>query len=105
MEFVKPLPFEEAIAKLGDQSVRGRFRADRQGNRENVQPIGLAMMDEKSLTELAHEIMTQGIGESTAWHYAALIGDLPLKDKSGNIIVRENGREIATLKPLKIFSR
>jgi hypothetical protein len=62
------------------------------------------MMDEKSLGELAREIMAQGYDEKIAWHYAALIGDVPFTDEQGNVIVRdERRRELARLKPLKMF--
>ena len=61
------------------------------------------MMDENSLTELTHEIMAQGYDEGTASHYAVLIGDTPCVDEAGNILVLDGEREIARLKPLKIF--
>lgn len=60
------------------------------------------MMDEHSLQKLAKEIMAQGVDETNAWHYAALIGDTPLiRDKK--VIVRDGVREIATLDPLEYF--
>ena len=62
------------------------------------------MMDAKSLTELASEIMSQGYDEKTAGHYATLIGDTPCVDSQGNIIVLEGEREVAILKPLKMFT-
>jgi len=63
-------------------------------------------MTSESLAELAKEIMAQGHNERTAYRYAALIGDTPLSDGNGNTIVRdERGRVLATLKPLKMFSR
>ena len=50
------------------------------------------------------EIMSQGIDEKTAWHYAALIGDTPITDETHScIIVRDGLKEIARLKPLKHF--
>lgn len=55
------------------------------------------------LTELTREIMAQGYDEATASHYAVLIGDTPARDAHGNVIVVEQGRTIATLKPLKMF--
>ena len=58
----------------------------------------------ESLEELMREIMSQGIDEKTAWHYAALIGDTPITDETHScIIVRDGLKEIARLKPLKHF--
>jgi hypothetical protein len=62
------------------------------------------MTDEKSLTELTREIMAQGFDEQAASDYAVLIGDTPCMDAAGNVLVIENGRKIATLKPLKFFA-
>jgi ribulose-5-phosphate 4-epimerase/fuculose-1-phosphate aldolase len=62
------------------------------------------MMDENSLAELTREIMAQGYDEATAGHYSALIGDVPFTDAHGNIVVLdENRRELARLRPLKMF--
>ena len=60
------------------------------------------MIEEEALTELTHEVMSQGIDEKTAWHYAALIGDTPLVH-NGKVIIRDGVREIATLEPLEYF--
>ena len=60
-------------------------------------------MDFEVFKELIAEIMSQGYDENTASHYAGLIGDTPIADEHGNIVVMENGREIAKLKPLKFF--
>jgi len=63
------------------------------------------MIDDSGLEQLTQEIMAQGYDEATASEYAALIGDLPLTDEKGNVVVRdERGRELARLKPLKMFS-
>ena len=62
------------------------------------------MMDQNSLAELTREIMAQGYDVRTASRYAALIGDLPLTDERGNIIVRDGKTVLATLKPLKMFA-
>jgi hypothetical protein len=61
------------------------------------------MMDEDSFTGLTHEIMSQGYDEETASHYAVLIGDTPCVDEAGNIVVLDGEKEIARLKPLKMF--
>jgi len=62
------------------------------------------MMDMDAFRELAKEIMAQGYDESTALHYASLIGDVPMADEAGNVVVQdERGREVARLKPLSIF--
>jgi hypothetical protein len=62
-----------------------------------------SMMDEDSFTGLTHEIMSQGYDEETASHYAVLIGDTPCVDEAGNIVVLDGEKEIARLKPLKMF--
>jgi len=62
------------------------------------------MMDEASLTELTRQIMAQGYDEATASDYAVLIGDTPCLDPHGNVLVLDHhGRELAKLKPLKMF--
>lgn len=62
------------------------------------------MMDEKAFGELVDEIKTQGYTEDEAVRYAGLIGDMPVTDGHGNIIVLgDNGIEVARLKPLKFF--
>ena len=61
-------------------------------------------MDEKSLTALTHEIMRQGYDENTASDFAVLIGDLPVRDAAGNILVMDGGKLLATLKPLEYFT-
>jgi len=62
-------------------------------------------MTRASLAELARQIMEQGHDRQTACHYAALIGDTPLTDEQGKIIVRDrHGRELARLQPLAMFS-
>lgn len=55
------------------------------------------------LNELAGEIEKQGYDRATAERYAALIGDTPVNDEAGNIIVMDGDRLIGTLKPLLIF--
>lgn len=53
---------------------------------------------------LISEIMAQGFDRNTAGHFAALIGDTPVSDLAGNILVPDaSGKIIATLKPLKFF--
>ena len=61
------------------------------------------MMNEDSLTELTREIMAQGYDEETASDYAVLVGDTPCMDKAGNVVVMDGNKEIARLKPLKMF--
>ena len=62
-------------------------------------------MDELDfLAEMAAEIMEQGFDRKTAGYYAAMIGDTPLSDEQGNIIVQdERGRELVRLKTLRMF--
>lgn len=54
-------------------------------------------------SKLADEIMSQGYSEEEAAHFAALIGDIPVFDEAGHIIVQEHGRDLARLKPLRFF--
>jgi len=61
------------------------------------------MMDKKAFLELVREIQGLGYDEKTAAHYAMLIGDMPISDEAGNIIVMEGRRVVARLKPLKFF--
>ena len=75
---------------------------DKAQNDDVVAP--LHDMGPDGLEELMREIMSQGFDEKTAWHYAALIGDLPITDETHScIIVMDGLREIARLKPLKFF--
>lgn len=50
------------------------------------------------LAELAEEIRRQGFDEETASRFAALIGDTPIIDDAGKVVVRDGGRELARLK-------
>jgi hypothetical protein len=62
------------------------------------------MMTQESLAELARQIMAQGYDLQKAALYAALIGDLPIADGKGNLIVRdERGREIDRIKTPPMF--
>lgn len=54
----------------------------------------------KALTD---EIERQGYDRETAGNFAALIGDTPITDEQGCIVVMEGGKIIATLKPLGFF--
>jgi hypothetical protein len=61
------------------------------------------MMNEETFGELVDQIMAQGYDEETAVRFAVLIGDIPISDEHGNIIVMSGGQELARLKPLKMF--
>lgn len=61
------------------------------------------MMNDSAMQELIREIQAQGIDRETAGHYAALIGDTPVVDPAGNVIVMDGDQVIATLSPLPIF--
>jgi hypothetical protein len=62
------------------------------------------MMTQESLTELTRQIMEQGYDRKTAGLYAAMIGDLPISDGHGKIVVQdEHGRELARIKRPKMF--
>ena len=60
-------------------------------------------MTEATFKKLADEIASQGYDLPTAIRYAVLIGDLPIRDENGNLLVMEGERVLATLKPLKMF--
>jgi hypothetical protein len=55
--------------------------------------------------KLTAEIMKQGYDLETAGRYAALIGDTPVVDAEGNVLVMEGGEVVARLKPLRMFQR
>jgi hypothetical protein len=63
------------------------------------------MNEETFLTELTGQIMAQGYDEATASDYAVLIGDCPIKDDDGHIVVMDDGKIVATLKPLRMFAK
>lgn len=66
------------------------------------------MSETEFLTELIREIMAQGYDRQTAGDYAVLIGDTPVLDEAGNILVMDQTasglKVVATLRPLAIFS-
>ena len=55
------------------------------------------------IPELIAQIMAQGIDRQTAGDYAVLIGDMPCLADNGDVIVMDGSKEIARLKPLKMF--
>jgi len=62
------------------------------------------MMEFDAFNKLVDQIMAQGHDDETAARYAGLIGDLPIRDEAGNLLVMEGEKVIARLKPLKMFS-
>lgn len=60
------------------------------------------MMDENTFNELVDEIMSKGYDEATAAKYASIIGDTPLVDENGAVVIKDKGKELARLK-LKFF--
>ena len=62
------------------------------------------MMDEAALEDLVRQIMAQGYDRVTAEDYAVLIGDRPVLDDAGNLLVIAGGHVIATLPHLSMFS-
>jgi hypothetical protein len=61
------------------------------------------MMDTEEFRALAAEIQSLGYDEETAANYASLIGDTPIFDDDGRVVVQsEDGAELARLK-LKFF--
>jgi hypothetical protein len=61
------------------------------------------MMDLENLKALTAEIMAQGYDENTALDFAVIIGDTPVFDPAGNVLVMDGNTVLATLKPLKFF--
>jgi hypothetical protein len=61
------------------------------------------MMEFENLNELTAEIMAQGYDEQTASDYAIRIGDRPMFDTEGNVMVMKGDQLLAVLKPLKFF--
>jgi len=62
-------------------------------------------MNADGFNQLIAEIARQGYSQETAAHYASLVAGLPTHDAAGNVLVMEGEKVIATLKPLKCYSR
>jgi hypothetical protein len=58
---------------------------------------------EESFSRLIDEIMALGYDEKTAGDFAVFIGDTPIQDEQGNIIVMQDGQVVARLN-LKSFA-
>lgn len=56
------------------------------------------MISEEGFDKLIDEIMSKGYDEPTAAKFAAIIGDTPMVDEDDNIVVVEDGKELARLK-------
>lgn len=61
------------------------------------------MIELEAFCELVREIQGQGVASDLAGEYASLIGDTPLYDEQGRIVVMDGDRELARLKPLRFF--
>lgn len=61
------------------------------------------MLERSAFESLVDEIQSQGYDEPAAAHFAALLGDRPVKDQDGRLVVVEQGREVARLRPLLFF--
>lgn len=53
--------------------------------------------------ELTAQIMAQGYDQETASNFAVLIGDIPIMDEAGNLVVMDGEEKLAVLKPLQMF--
>jgi hypothetical protein len=62
------------------------------------------MKETDFIQELIVEIMQQGYDRKTAGDYAVLIGDTPVTDARGQVLVMDGRRRVATLQPLKMFT-
>ena len=60
------------------------------------------MHSEESFWDLIKEIQALGYDRETAGRYAVLIGDIPIRDDQGRIVVRDGDRVLARLE-LKLF--
>ncbi len=60
-------------------------------------------MDFRAFKKLTREIAKQGVNRATASYYASCIGDLPVHDGAGRVLVIDAGQVVARLKPLKFF--
>jgi hypothetical protein len=61
------------------------------------------MIDYDGFPVLVAEIMSQGFDKEIAAEYAALLGDTPVEDENGSVLVMDGERILATLKPLKFY--
>lgn len=59
--------------------------------------------DTAFLHEMKAQIMAQGYDALTAAKYAGLIGDTPVLDERGNVLVHDGEKVVAVLKPLPFF--
>lgn len=56
----------------------------------------MSMIEKVLLQKLAREIMTKGYDEPTAWKFTRLIGDTPIVDETGAIVILDgNNSELA----------
>ncbi|HWQ92231.1 MAG TPA: hypothetical protein VN673_11210 [Clostridia bacterium] len=58
------------------------------------------MLRERDFKEMVQAIMQQGYSEEQASEFAALIGDRPVTDEAGMVLVLRNGAVLARLKPI-----
>lgn len=62
-------------------------------------------MDQNNLNKLIAEIVSQGFDEKTAALYAELIGDTPIIDKDGYVVVTGQHDNVLTRLKLKFFDQ
>jgi hypothetical protein len=58
------------------------------------------MIDEDSFHEVVMQIMKQGYSEAEALKFAFLIGDTPMTDEQGRLVVMDGDMVLARLEPL-----
>jgi hypothetical protein len=61
------------------------------------------MLEQSAFDQLANEIAGQGYDEDSSARLAMLVGDTPAIDEAGRVIVMEQGKEVARLRPLRFF--
>jgi hypothetical protein len=72
-------------------------------SKQDHEPEPLAEHSAESFNAFIDEIMALGYDEETAGNYAAIIGDIPVMDEQGRVVVLDDtGKELARLE-LKSF--
>ena len=63
------------------------------------------MLDERAFAELVKEIEALGYERSVAGRYAVEIGDTPVIDEQGNVLIIQGDKIVARLKGLSRFGK
>ena len=91
-----PLRFYADVGASGDDSARAAARAE--GGNPIMTDVRCYEHSEESFFALVKAIEALGFDPQTASHYAYCIGDCPIKDSDGKIVVRDDhGKVIARI--------